>query len=150
MSSNSSALMYSIDSFGPTVSGGFDFTLLFEETVLSILPSSILLAVLPIRLFSFRGKPRKVVRSHLYENKLVRWIGLIISHASFTNSAQLFLLAYTCMQAILLVLSTTTARLRTPTAVAASVLAVVDAIGLSLLSHTEHLYSLRPSGMLLP
>jgi len=72
MSSNQSSIHYSLDSFGPTLSTGFDFTLLFENTVLSILPSALLLLLIPFRLASLYGKPRKVSRSLLYENKLVR------------------------------------------------------------------------------
>lgn len=71
MSSNASSLEYSVDTFGPTVPVAFDFTLLFEDTILSILPSALLLFVLPLRILSLRGKPRKVARSLLYENKLV-------------------------------------------------------------------------------
>lgn len=72
MSMNSSTrAVYSADNFGPTVPGEFDFTLLFEDTILSLLPSALLLVAIPVRLLSLRGKPRKVARSHLYENKLV-------------------------------------------------------------------------------
>jgi len=70
MESNST-LKYSLDSFGPVMPGKFDFTLRFEDTILSIAPSALLLAVLPIRLFLLREETRKVSRSHLYENKLV-------------------------------------------------------------------------------
>jgi ATP-binding cassette subfamily C (CFTR/MRP) protein 1 len=71
MSSNHSSTYYSANSFGPAQPDAFDFTLLFEDTLLSILPSAVLLLVLPFRLLSLLGKPRKVSRSFLYENKLV-------------------------------------------------------------------------------
>ncbi|KUJ07957.1 putative ATP-binding cassette transporter [Mollisia scopiformis] len=132
MSSNSSYLSYPVNSFGPTVPGEFDFTLLFEDTILSILPSVLLLAVLPFRLIALRGKPRKVFRSHL----------------SMTNAAKLFLLVFTCMQTALLGLSATTSRLRTRATIVASVLTLIDAIGLCILSHAEHLYSIRPSAII--
>jgi ATP-binding cassette subfamily C (CFTR/MRP) protein 1 len=70
MSNNSSYKTFG-DSLGPTLPNGFDFTLLFEDSILSILPSTILLLVLPLRLFALQGKPRKVSKSILHENKLV-------------------------------------------------------------------------------
>ncbi|KAE8452406.1 hypothetical protein EG329_001107 [Mollisiaceae sp. DMI_Dod_QoI] len=130
MFSNSSSLEPSVDSFGPTVPGKFDFTLLFEDTILSILPSALLLVALPFRILSLHGRPRKVVISQLYENKL------------------LFLVAFACMQAVLLGLSAGTSHLRTRATIAASTLTLVDAIGLCVLSHAEHLYSIRPSAII--
>ncbi|CZR62077.1 related to multidrug resistance protein [Phialocephala subalpina] len=129
MYSNSSTLD-SLDSFGPTVPGEFDFTLLFQDTILSIAPSVLLLLALPLRIWALRGKPRKVARSHLYENKL------------------LFLVAFACMQAVILGLCATTTHLRTRASIAASVLTLVDAMGLCALSHAEHLYSIRPSAII--
>ena len=69
--SNSSSLPYG-NTFGPAEPGGFDFTTLFENTILSILPSSILLLFLPIRLLWLYSQPRKVSGSSLHGNKLVR------------------------------------------------------------------------------
>lgn len=43
--------------FGPTVTGcreDFDFTLLFEKTILSILPSSVIILILAVRLPQLR------------------------------------------------------------------------------------------------
>lgn len=47
------------NSFGPAVEECvrvFDFTLLFEENILSILPSVILVLLAPVRLLSLRKK----------------------------------------------------------------------------------------------
>jgi Ni/Fe-hydrogenase subunit HybB-like protein len=77
MASNHSTLEYSLGHFGPALPGQFDFTLLFEYTILSIVPSVLLLSVLPFRIFSLRKESRKVSRSHLHENKLVRWLVVI-------------------------------------------------------------------------
>lgn len=52
------------------------------------------------------------------------------------------------MQTILLGLSATTSYLRTRATIAASVLTLIDAIGLCALSHAEHLYSIRPSAII--
>ena len=62
------------NSFGPYAQGcrgGLDFTLLFEETILSILPLSILILVAPFRIFYLLRKQTKVLRSHLLPLKLV-------------------------------------------------------------------------------
>lgn len=61
---------------------------------------------------------------------------------------KLFLVAFACMQTVILGLSASTRHLRTRASIAASVLTLVDAIGLCALSHTEHLYSIRPSAII--
>jgi ATP-binding cassette subfamily C (CFTR/MRP) protein 1 len=62
------------DSFGPhavTCRDGFDFTLLFEESILSILPLSLILIVTPFRLSYLFKRQTKVVWSPLLPLKLV-------------------------------------------------------------------------------
>lgn len=71
MASNHSVNGYSTASFGPTAPERFDFTPLFEDTLLSIVPSALLLLALPARLLFLRKQPRKVLRSALHSNKLV-------------------------------------------------------------------------------
>lgn len=51
--------------------GGFDFTLLFEEVVLGILPIGITLAIIPLRLWHLFRKPYKVVGLSPLLTKLV-------------------------------------------------------------------------------
>ena len=58
---------------------GFDFSLLFEELILGILPLGIVLALAPFRLGHLFGRPRKVVASWLAWVKTVR-IPSIPSH----------------------------------------------------------------------
>lgn len=64
------------DSFGPwagtTCRGGFDFTLLFEETILSILLSSLFLLAAPSPLVRLVREPVKVRSSPLNWCKKVR------------------------------------------------------------------------------
>jgi len=62
--------------FGPAVDpcrGRFDFTLFFEETILTILPAGVFLIAAVVRLvwFVLCAPPRKVVLSALYLAKLV-------------------------------------------------------------------------------
>lgn len=42
--------------------GGFDFTLLFEETILSILPLALLIFIAPLRIVYLSKKSIKVLR----------------------------------------------------------------------------------------
>lgn len=52
------------DSFGPHAGncrGGFDFTLLFEEAILTILPLGVLFLVLPPRVWFLLKRGKKVV-----------------------------------------------------------------------------------------
>jgi hypothetical protein len=51
--------------------GGFDFSLLFEETILEILPIVLMLIVVPVRLWHLSQKRSKVVGSWLLHVKLV-------------------------------------------------------------------------------
>lgn len=51
--------------------GGFDFTLLFEETILQILPIALILILVPFRIIQLSQKRRKVVDSWLLLLKLV-------------------------------------------------------------------------------
>ncbi len=62
------------DSFGPyagTCRGSFDFTLLFEEAILTIPLLAIFLLILPVRLLQLNKNDKKVVRSALQIYKLV-------------------------------------------------------------------------------
>ena len=49
----------------------FDFTLFFEETILSIGPSALLLLLIPPRIFRLWKSPRKVTGSYLQTAKIV-------------------------------------------------------------------------------
>lgn len=64
------------DSFGPyagpDVRGGFDFTLLFEESILSIAPLAIVLIVAPFRIAFLLKRERKLLRSKSLYTKVVR------------------------------------------------------------------------------
>lgn len=62
------------NTFGPAVTdccGNFDFTLLFEESILSILPSAIFLLIVPSRLLHVYRGSKKVRRSLLQILKMV-------------------------------------------------------------------------------
>lgn len=115
--------------FGPRVSpsceDGFDFTLLFEESILTIVPVIIASLLLAVRVWKLQGIPVKINRSWLYIAKLVA-ISLYIV-------LQLVLFGFW---------SGTTASI-SATAVTAAAFTFFLYV-----SHLEHLRSLRPSTIL--
>lgn len=81
--------------FGPQVVGclgGFDFTLLFEETVLSILPMSVVLLFLPVRIVHLFKSERKVYEGLLHNLKLVREL-VNVTKTSVANGVRTVLIA---------------------------------------------------------
>ena len=60
------------DSFGPVTAQYFDFTRLFEDTVLAILPCALFLFIFPLRASWLLQQPRKVAGSALHSRKIVR------------------------------------------------------------------------------
>lgn len=76
MAPNSSNKCAAVDrTFGPYAGehcrGGFDFTLLFEEAIFSLIPISLILLIAPIRLFFLWRKQIKVSSSLILPVKLV-------------------------------------------------------------------------------
>lgn len=62
------------DTFGPWAShcrAGFDFTLLFEETLLTLVPLGLLLLLAPFRIGYLFKKEKKVIDTPLLHLKLV-------------------------------------------------------------------------------
>lgn len=62
------------DSFGPVVAGcrdDFDFTLVFEESIFTILPSALFLCFIPLRFWSIYRRPDAVKWPRLLLLKLV-------------------------------------------------------------------------------
>lgn len=88
---NDSYINYcSDDSFGPTVHlqscrDGFDFTLLFEESIFAILPSVLLLCAVPVRLRSLYRRPDAV------NWPLLRVIKLVSSERPLTSCCALMI-----------------------------------------------------------
>lgn len=118
------------DTFGPyakSCRGGFDFTLLFEETILSILPLGLLLIVVPFRISYLFRRTIKVDPSSWLASKLLLY--------AIFGAIQLALVA-------LWAKPTTT---KTAASVANAVLGAVGALALAILSFVEHERSIRPS-----
>ncbi|KAH8664569.1 ABC transporter [Xylariales sp. PMI_506] len=106
--------------------GGFEFTLLFEDSFLAILPAACFLVISPFRAVLLLRRSIRVRPSALYLVKLVA------------------ILAYIGVQIAILVLSTSS-RVRTHATVAAATLALVSGLLLAPLSHLEHTKTIRPS-----
>ncbi|KAJ5091867.1 hypothetical protein NUU61_006737 [Penicillium alfredii] len=110
--------------------GGFDFSLLFEESILEILPIALILIVVPFRLWHLWQKRRKVVGSWLLPVKLAAWLSLLGLQ-----------IAQTALWSL-------PAAERTPTSIAANAVLAIGALVLCLLSYAEHTRSVRPSFIL--
>lgn len=62
------------DAFGPAVGdcrGGFDFTLLFEQSILSIAPSALFLLVAPVKIFRLLRVNVKTLPNRIFTLKTV-------------------------------------------------------------------------------
>ncbi|KUJ09415.1 ABC transporter-like protein [Mollisia scopiformis] len=107
----------------------FDFTLLFEESILSILPSALFLLLIPPRIFRLWKTPRKVTGSYLQTTKII-------------------LLAIFSVLQIVNVIEVSQSSFRTRASLAAALLALAAAVGLYVLSYFEHTKSIRPSSII--
>jgi ATP-binding cassette, subfamily C (CFTR/MRP), member 1 len=120
--------------FGPAVPpqcrGGFDFTLFFEQAILSILPCTAFVLFSFIRLIKLYQAPLLVQINKLHSAKLVA------------------IAAYAALQLVSLVLWSLSPTYRTRASIPSAVLCLTAAIVLSLVSHYEHIKRLRPSTLL--
>ncbi|KAF5000611.1 hypothetical protein FGRMN_1643 [Fusarium graminum] len=85
MNSSETLCMSSADtSFGPFVGpecrDGFDFTLVFEQSILVLFPAALLLVFAPVRLFRLRNAPVKVADRRLRAVKLALIALLAVLH----------------------------------------------------------------------
>ncbi|GAQ10891.1 hypothetical protein ALT_8212 [Aspergillus lentulus] len=110
--------------------GGFDFSLLFEELILGILPLGIVLIIAAFRLYHLFRREAKVVASWFLWAKSTAWIALGI--------VQLVLTVYWALPAAT----------RTQASIAANAITTVGLFVLCLLSCIEHLRSTTPSFLL--
>jgi ATP-binding cassette subfamily C (CFTR/MRP) protein 1 len=122
------------DSFGPHAGdcrGGFDFTLLFEETILTLVTVGILLIVLPPRAWYLSGRVKKVaIGDRSSAIKISAWVVL----ATLQLSA--------------LILWAVPSAGRTRVTLLAAALTLVSTLGLCLLSYAEHTRAVKPSSLI--
>ncbi|MCJ1311900.1 hypothetical protein MMC25_005573 [Agyrium rufum] len=120
--------------FGPAVGAqcrnGFDFTLLFEQTILSILPSVILL-VLTVPRFSA-----------LLRASVKTWPD------SMGSAKMVTAMAYAGIQLALIVLWSKATLIQTRASVPSAAVSFIVSLAIIALSHVEHNRSIRPSTLL--
>ncbi|KAL4976783.1 P-loop containing nucleoside triphosphate hydrolase protein [Aspergillus desertorum] len=112
--------------------GGFDFSLLFEEVILGVLPLAIIAIILPWRMRHLFQKSRRVVPSAWEYAKLSTWICLGIVQLGLTTQWAL----------------PSVSALRTDASVAVNAVLTCAFFFFSLLSFAEHNFSTPPSFLL--
>ncbi|KAH7141839.1 putative multidrug resistance-associated protein, partial [Dactylonectria macrodidyma] len=119
--------------FGPAVPriaecrGGFDFTVTFEESILSIGTACLLFVILPWRLLFLWRETRKTKSTWLHEIKLLGFATLGV------------------LQIVLLALFSKSQTGYRPVLISSATLQVCASILLAVLSHWEHRNAVRPS-----
>ncbi|KAI1857175.1 uncharacterized protein JN550_013412 [Neoarthrinium moseri] len=118
------------DTFGPRLEGEFDFTLLFEQSILSILPSVLLICVAAVRIGWLCRRQVQVPTGTLLGAKL-GIAGLLM-----------------CLQLAALVLWSLSSSLPTRTSIPAATLCLIASGVISALIYVEHRRSVGPSKIL--
>ncbi|KAI3390389.1 hypothetical protein diail_9824 [Diaporthe ilicicola] len=111
--------------------GDFDFSLIFEHTILSLAPSSIFLLLASVRLFSLLQRKKRVAAGRAFQ---LFKLGAVACYAA--------------IQIALLVAWTRPGAYGTRASLAAAVLSLLDVLALAALSWLEHSHSLRPSTLI--
>ncbi|KUJ16558.1 multidrug resistance-associated protein [Mollisia scopiformis] len=130
---NQTCRIGSDNSFGPAIAlncRSFDFTLLFEQIFLSLIPSLFLILLSPIRLATVIRGEVKAVSSPIHSSKIV------------------IAVVYAILQIVLLVLWCLSPTERTEVSISAAVLSFAGAAFICVLSHFEHVKSIRPSAII--
>ncbi|KAH8821942.1 ABC transporter-like protein [Xylogone sp. PMI_703] len=120
-------------SFGPTVRNcdrNFDFTLTFEESILSIAPSLIFIFLVPIRISQLKNKPNCVGGEKFFSAKLIA------------------IAVFLVLQLVLLVLWSLGTDRKISISKSSATLSLVAASLLGTLSGIEHFKSFRPSALI--
>ncbi|KAH8169831.1 ABC transporter domain-containing protein [Sarocladium implicatum] len=122
--------MHLDDTFGPRLPGAFDFTILWEQSILSLLPTAIFIIVASWRI------------AHIYRRDAVVRPGLLL-WAKLAVTA-----AFIALQVTLVALWSLDSTPRTRTSIPEAVVGVVEGIAIAGLSYVEHIKSARPSPLL--
>ncbi|QKX54680.1 uncharacterized protein TRUGW13939_01768 [Talaromyces rugulosus] len=127
------SLLQCDEAFGPRVNPScraFDFTLFFEDVLLTIFPSVIFILMLPVLAYTLLRSPSMVRRSWLLALKTAVFLCLIACHTAF------------------LILRRLNPGIETRASLAADILNLVGAIGIGLVSWFHHRGSVKPSTLL--
>lgn len=122
------------NAWGPTVPpncrGGFDFTLIFEDTVLAIIPGAVIILIAVAWLYRSRQHRRQVR-----------------SHSGFWSKAILITIS-SLLQLAFLVLWAVKLPRPSHTALPAAIIELTATVILGLVSYTDHFKTLQPSTLL--
>ncbi|KAF5022863.1 hypothetical protein F66182_5096 [Fusarium sp. NRRL 66182] len=116
------------NTFGPHHPGLFDFTLLFEQSILSLLPTCAFLILVPFRITILWKRERVAAAGDIL------WLKLVT------------IACYACLQIPLIVLWSR--EYSTKTSIAEAVLVLVESQALAALSYMEHRNSKKPSKLI--
>ncbi|KAF4964511.1 hypothetical protein FSARC_7575 [Fusarium sarcochroum] len=114
--------------FGPHRLGVFDFTILFEQSILSLLPTGLFIALVPLRIIALWNCERVAKLGPLLWSKLT----IITCYASL----QIALVVLWCREH------------STQTSIAEPVLGLIESLALAALSYMEHRNSGEPSKLI--
>lgn len=118
----------------------------FQESILSILPSALFLALAGPRAFYLFRSPDKTKRHATYTPKLVRTLFIVSLYFFLAKeNTQITSAIYAVLQVVLLALVPSTKKLNTRFSLTAAILNLVAAFAILLLAHVEHVKSVRPS-----
>lgn len=137
--------------FGPFISKScrsFDFTLTFEHTILSILPSTIFLILAGSRVFHLHGSSLKLSPNYLGAFKAVKWPAQRFSKLSNLPFSQVTTSIFAALQLSLLVLWSRSPLHQVSASIPSASLSFVDALAVCHLSYIEQRRSVRPSTLL--
>jgi ATP-binding cassette, subfamily C (CFTR/MRP), member 1 len=128
--------------FGPQRAGVFDFTILFEQSILSLLPTGLFILFVPLRLYVLWNNER-VTRSGP-----LLWAKMVSNHLFLllVLTTQVMIASYVCLQTALLVLWCR--KNSTKTAIAEPVVGLIESFALAALSFVEHRNSRKPSKLI--
>lgn len=139
------------DTFGPWAGsdcrGSFDFTLLFEEAFLSILPLALILSVSPFRILYLWRKQTKLRKSKLLFLKIVS-LNYTYPQVHIDLCVQIAWTVLLVFDIVHLVLWTHHKGSHNRAATPSAILSAVGAIILVTLSVFEHMRTIRPSLLL--
>jgi hypothetical protein len=150
MNTNGTFRMLPEADFGPSATGRFDFTLGFEDAILSLLPSALFLVLAPPRLLWLMKQPYKVTKSRSTVLKLVCagfFSSLCLLINCTTDTAQGLISLYAALQLTILLywaLGPTRVKLQT----AAAALTFVNGVLLLFVSHAENTRPIHPSTLI--
>jgi ATP-binding cassette subfamily C (CFTR/MRP) protein 1 len=134
--------------FGPTNDycyGGFDFTLFFEETFLSIVPFVLVLPFLIVRLYRTNKASIVVDGGKWHSAKQVRINYFLVVCYVANHLAQALYILYGAIQVLMLGAIIMPDTIKTNTTIASAIITLVSTFVLAIASNFEHYRNARPS-----